>query len=88
MEVAPIGIDYLAASNNGNPMDLDVVVDPPRADLVRAEHAAAEFLQALGLRLDTESLRETPRRMVAAYEELLTSRPFRMTTFPNDEGYD
>jgi GTP cyclohydrolase I len=26
--------------------------------------------------------------MAAAYEELLTPRPFRPTTFPNEEGYD
>ena len=26
--------------------------------------------------------------MAAAYAELLTPRPFDLTTFPNDEGYD
>jgi GTP cyclohydrolase I len=26
--------------------------------------------------------------MATAYAELLTARPFRATTFPNDEGYD
>ncbi len=29
-----------------------------------------------------------PCRVAAAYEELLTARPFSLTTFPNDEGYD
>ena len=31
---------------------------------------------------------DTPRRMVAAYLEMLTPRPFDLTTFPNDGGYD
>lgn len=53
-----------------------------------AERAAADFLAALGVDLNTESLRETPARMARAYAELLTPRPFRLTTFPNDEGYD
>jgi GTP cyclohydrolase I len=30
----------------------------------------------------------TPRRVAAAYAELLTPREFSLTTFPNDEGYD
>jgi GTP cyclohydrolase I len=60
---------------------------PPR-DLAAAERAAAEFLRALGLRLDTDGMRGTPRRMAAAYAELLSPRAFRLTTFPNDEGYD
>src|SRR4051812_22858127 len=33
-------------------------------------------------------LEDTPRRMVDAYTELLTPRPFDLTTFPNEEGYD
>jgi len=37
--------------------------------------------------LSDEGLSETPRRMAAAYAELLTPQPFRPTTFPND-GYD
>ena len=57
-------------------------------DLAAAEHAAAQFLQALGVGLDSESLRGTPRRMARAYAELFTARPFNLTTFPNDEGYD
>jgi GTP cyclohydrolase I len=64
-----------------------VPLRPPR-DLAAAERAAADFLRALGLRLDSESLRKTPRRMAQAYAELLTPREFDLTTFPNDEGYD
>jgi GTP cyclohydrolase I len=57
-------------------------------DLAVAERAAAAFLEALGIRLDTESLQGTPGRMARAYAELFTPRPFDLTTFPNDEGYD
>jgi GTP cyclohydrolase I len=32
--------------------------------------------------------RDTPRRVAAAYAEMLTPRAFNLTTFPNDEGYD
>jgi GTP cyclohydrolase IA len=67
---------------------LRVVPDVPDRDLVAAERAAADFLRALGVELDTESLRDTPRRMADAYAELLTPRDFNVTTFPNDEGYD
>src|SRR5258708_36366784 len=57
-------------------------------DLAAAELAAADFLQALGVSLDSESLQGTPGRMARAYAELFTPRPFNLTTFPNDEGYD
>jgi GTP cyclohydrolase I len=46
------------------------------------------LLLALGADLEQEGLRESPRRMAAAYAELLTPEPFNLTTFPNDEGYD
>src|SRR5215467_3110080 len=57
-------------------------------DLVAAERAAGQLLNALGIATDTESLRGTPLRMARAYAELFTPRPFELTTFPNDEGYD
>jgi GTP cyclohydrolase I len=57
-------------------------------DLAAAQRAAAEFLAALGVDLDREGLSETPARMARAYAELFRPRPLRMTTFPNDEGYD
>src|SRR4051812_19098436 len=53
-----------------------------------AERAAADLLTALGADLADEGLRETPRRMAAAYAELLTPQPFCPTSFPNDAGYD
>ncbi|MEV1201714.1 GTP cyclohydrolase I FolE [Microbispora rosea] len=66
------------------------MIDEPRdgVDLAAAERAAREFLEALGVSADSESLRETPARMAQAYAELFTPRPFDLTTFPNEEGYD
>ncbi|MFF4472212.1 GTP cyclohydrolase I FolE [Streptomyces sp. NPDC001599] len=57
-------------------------------DLEAAERAAREFLRALGVVVDSEGTRDTPGRIARGYAELLNARPFRMTTFPNDEGYD
>jgi GTP cyclohydrolase I len=59
-----------------------------RIDLDAAETAAGDFLRALGISLDSESLAGTPARMARAYAELFSPRPFTLTTFPNDEGYD
>ena len=68
---------------------LRVVHEPPSGiDLVAAEDAAAAFLRALGVSLESESLQGTPGRMARAYAELFTPRAFDLTTFPNDEGYD
>ncbi len=53
-----------------------------------AQRAAADFLAALGIELDREELRQTPARMARAYAELFDAQPLRLTTFPNDEGYD
>jgi GTP cyclohydrolase I len=52
------------------------------------ELAARDLLIALGADIDSEGLRETPRRMADAYAELLTPEPFSPTTFANEEGYD
>jgi len=57
-------------------------------DLAAAERAVADLLAALGQDTGDEHLSDTPRRVAAAYAELLTPRPFNLTTFPNDEGYD
>ncbi|MDG4830003.1 GTP cyclohydrolase I [Solwaraspora sp. WMMD1047] len=51
------------------------------------ERAAAAFLASLGMRLDTESTRRTAERMAAAYISLFTSRPFELTTFPNETAH-
>ena len=67
---------------------LRATADPARVDLGAAAAAVADLLIALGL--DTRSVhrQDTPRRVAEAYAELLTPRPFRLTTFPNDEDYD
>jgi GTP cyclohydrolase IA len=57
-------------------------------DHAAVRRAARELLRALGADVDSESLRDTPRRVADAYAELLTPQPFRATTFPNDDGYD
>jgi GTP cyclohydrolase IA len=67
---------------------LRVLHEPATVDLAAAERAAEAFLTALGLPLDSESLRSTPGRMARAYAEMFAPRPFELTTFPNDEGYD
>ena len=74
-------------------MTIDMTARPDTAqrgsvDLVAAELAAADLLAALGIDLDQDGLRETPGRMARAYAELFSARPFQLTTFPNDEGYD
>jgi GTP cyclohydrolase I len=73
-------------------MTLVALQEPAQAgrgiDLRAAERAAADLLAALGADLAEEGLRETPRRMAAAYAERLTPQPFRPTTFLNGEGYD
>jgi GTP cyclohydrolase I len=61
---------------------------PRGIDHPALQRAAGELLRALGADLEADGLRETPRRVADAYSELLTPRPFRATTFPNDEGYD
>jgi GTP cyclohydrolase I len=57
-------------------------------DVPSAERAVADLLAALGQDVDDEHMRETPRRVAAAFAELLTPRSFNLTTFPNDERYD
>jgi GTP cyclohydrolase I len=60
----------------------------PEPDLDAATDAARAFLEALGVDLDAPGLGRTPLRMAKAYAEMFRPRPFEMTTFPNDEGYD
>jgi GTP cyclohydrolase I len=67
---------------------LRVVNETDGVDLAAAEQAARQFLLALGVSLEPEGLRATPGRMARAYAELFTARPFHLTTFPNEEGYD
>src|SRR4051812_16962082 len=66
-----------SAQHPGRPIDRDAV-----------ERASRDLLVALGADLESDGLRDTPRRMAETYVELLTPRPFNPTTFANDEGYD
>ena len=82
----------VAATGNGR----RVVGDPPRltlekgqdAGLIRAEAAVAELLEALGVIIEDEDTRETPRRVARMYQEMLSPTPFNLTTFENSEKYD
>ena len=67
---------------------LRIVSDTASLDMEAAERAAAGFLTALGVDLTREELQDTPGRMARAYAELFDAQPLRLTTFPNDEGYD
>ena len=70
------------------PPSLHVVHTAPRFELRAAERAVGDLLRALGQDPASEHLVDTPRRVGAAYAEMLTPREFSLTTFPNDEGYD
>ena len=63
--------------------DEDSGIDRPAA-----ERAVRDLLVALGRDTGEEGLRETPRRVAAAFAELLTHDPVSLTTFPNEAGYD
>jgi GTP cyclohydrolase I len=73
---------------DGRRPHLEMIRGGADIDLSRAERAVAELLAALGQDTRNEHTRDTPRRVAAAYAEMLTPRSFNLTTFPNDEGYD
>ncbi len=60
----------------------------PAVDVKAAERAAGDLLVALGADISRDGLRDTPRRVAAAYAELLSPAPLSLTTFANDDGYD
>ncbi len=72
----------------GGEVTTSVAGPMPEPDLDAATDAARAFLTALGMDLDAPGLDRTPRRMAKAYAEMFRPRPFELTTFPNDEGYD
>ena len=57
-----------------------------KPDLDAATAAVADLLTALGRDLTDEHLAETPRRVAAAFVEMLTPQSFAATTFPNTDG--
>ena len=65
------------------------MVNPaPGIDVRAAEEAVRSLLVALGHDPEAGHLRQTPRRVAAAYSELLTRGEFELTTFENEEGCD
>ena len=83
----------MTTSNLGLPAFVEpmpVGPDRPRrpVDHAAVQRAARELMLALGADVGSQALHETPRRVADAYAELLTPRPFRATTFPNEDGYD
>ncbi len=78
----------MSHTNGNHPGGLLLRDARPGVDRERAELAVAELLEALGVDLGSEALRETPRRVASTFAELLRPEPFRATTFPNDGGYD
>ena len=78
----------LARSDVDTHAPLELVPEARAIDDHAVEAAIAQLLRALGHDPASGALRDTPRRVAAAYAELLTPRSFSLTTFPNDEGYD
>ena len=64
------------------------VPTPGSVDPTAAARAVGDLLVALGQDPAADHLLDSPRRVAAAYIELLSPTPFSMTTFPNDEAYD
>ncbi|MEA2151512.1 MAG: cyclohydrolase [Solirubrobacteraceae bacterium] len=60
----------------------------PAVDLAGAELAVRDLLLSLGRDVGEPGLAETPRRVAAAFAEMLTHEPVSLTTFPNDACYD
>ena len=57
-------------------------------DLDAAAEAVRRLLVALGRNPGSEHLAGTPRRVAAAFAEMLRPEPFTLTTFANTESYD
>ena len=86
--MGPMPADRTAAEPVLVRPELRLIHGGAEIDLPAAERAVADLLVALGQDVDDEHTRETPRRVAATFAELLTPRPFSVTTFPNSEGYD
>jgi len=86
--VRDLAADAFAPEAEAEARRLRIVRPSGTVDLAAAELAVRDLLLALGHDPDSDHLRDTPGRVARAYAELLTPRPFDLTTFPNDEGYD
>jgi GTP cyclohydrolase IA len=64
------------------------VVDSARFDLAAAERAALDLLRAIGADVDSPDLLQTPRRMAAAFAELVTPADLGATLFANEGRYE
>ena len=84
---APVEGNSHRLSPDGGP-HLQLLSDAAPVDVPAAEAAVRALLTALGQDPGSEHPRETPRRVAAAYAEMLTPEAFTLTTFGNDEGYD
>jgi GTP cyclohydrolase I len=73
---------------NGHRNAISMVEDDGAIDRSRGEGAIRDLFKALRVDLSAPDLVDTPRRVAAMYEELLTAKDFNPTTFPNDDGYD
>jgi GTP cyclohydrolase I len=78
-----VGVDGACAARTGSLR----LVGRRDVDLVAARTAVADLLVALGEDAGSAHLRDTPRRVATALQEMLTAEPFSVTTFPNDEAY-
>ncbi len=76
---------HVSATDRDSAVDLGhpYVVDEPAV-----AKAVADLLRALGADPTEERLVRTPERVARAYTELLTPRPFSVSTFENDGSYD
>lgn len=83
---APLPVEVPAAPDRS--ARFRVVRSRGAVDLDGAERAVDLLLRSLGRDPDEPHLADTPRRVAAAFAELLTPPSFDLTTFPNDEGYD
>jgi GTP cyclohydrolase IA len=81
-------IDSPATNGEHSPAAPEIRRSRAVVDLSGAQRAVGDLLRALGFDPAGAGLSETPRRVAAAFAELVTPQPFTMTTFPNTERYD
>lgn len=53
-----------------------------------SEELFRRFLASLGVDVEKDDLKDTPKRVVKMYREMLTPPPFEPTSFKNDGEYD